>query len=56
VPPQPIRELRDLTRMRSKLAPEHSSVINRIEKTLEDPKLKLGVAASHVVESPDGSR
>jgi transposase len=49
VPPQPIRELRDLTRMRASLAQERSSVINRIEKTLEDPNLKLGVVASDVV-------
>jgi transposase len=49
VPPQAIRELRDLTRMRAKLAQERSSVISRIEKTLEDPNLKLGVVASDVV-------
>ncbi len=49
VPPQEIRELRDLTRMRASLAQERSSVINRIEKTLEDPNLKLGVVASDVV-------
>lgn len=49
VPPQAIRELRDLTRMRATLAQERSSVINRIEKTLEDPNLKLGVVASDVV-------
>jgi transposase len=49
VPPRPIRELRDLTRMRASLAQERSSVINRIEKTLEDPNLKLGVVASDVV-------
>lgn len=49
VPPKPIRELRDLTRMRATLAQERSSVINRIEKTLEDPNLKLGVVASDVV-------
>jgi transposase len=42
VPPRPIRELRDLTRMRATLAQERSSVISRIEKTLEDPNLKLG--------------
>lgn len=34
VPPQEIRALRDLTRMRASLAQERSSVINRIEKTL----------------------
>jgi transposase len=49
VPPQAIRELRDLTRMRARLAQERSSVISRIEKTLEDPNLKLGVVASDVV-------
>lgn len=49
VPPQAIRELRDLTRMRASLAQERSSVINRIEKMLEDPNLKLGVVASDVV-------
>jgi transposase len=49
VPPQPIRELRDLTRMRTTLAQERSSIINRIEKTLEDPNLKLGMVASDVV-------
>src|SRR5467141_5137210 len=31
VPPRPIRELRDLTRMRATLAQERSSIINRIE-------------------------
>lgn len=49
VPTRPIRELRDLTRMRATLVQERSSVINRIEKTLEDPNLKLGVVASDVV-------
>jgi transposase len=49
VPPRPIRDLRDLTRMRATLAQERSSVISRIEKTLEDPNLKLGVVASDVV-------
>jgi transposase len=49
VPTREMRELRDLTRMRARLAQERSSVINRIEKTLEDPNLKLGVVASDVV-------
>jgi transposase len=49
VPPREIRDLRDLTRMRATLAQERSGVINRIEKTLEDPNLKLGVVASDVV-------
>jgi len=49
VPPKPIRELRDLTRARASFAQERSRIINRIEKTLEDPNLKLGVVASDVV-------
>jgi transposase len=49
VPPQPIRELRDLTRARASFAQERSRIINRIEKTLEDPNLKLGVVVSDVV-------
>jgi len=48
VPPRPIRELRDLTRARASFAQEHSRIINRIEKTLEDPNLKLGVVISDV--------
>lgn len=49
VPSKPIRELRDLTRTRATLAQERSRVINRIEKTLEDPNIKLGVVVSDVV-------
>lgn len=49
VPPKQIRELRDLTRARASFAQERSRIINRIEKTLEDPNLKLGVVASDVV-------
>lgn len=48
VPAQPIRELRDLTRARASFAQERSRIVNRIEKTLEDPNLKLGVVASDV--------
>lgn len=48
-PPQAIRELRELTRARASFAPERSRIISRIEKTLEDPNLKLGVVASDVV-------
>jgi transposase len=38
-----------LTRMRASFAQERSRIINRIEKTLEDPNLKLGVVVSDVV-------
>jgi transposase len=36
VPPQPIRELRDLTRQRTQLIQERSAAVNRIQKVLED--------------------
>jgi transposase len=49
VPSRPIRELRELTRARASFAQERSRIINRIEKTLEDPNIKLGVVASDVV-------
>lgn len=48
VPPRPIRELRELTRARASFAQERSRLISRIEKTLEDPNLKLGVVVSDV--------
>jgi transposase len=46
VPPQPIRELRDLTRQRSQLVGERASVSNRIQKVLEDANIKLASVAS----------
>ena len=49
VPPRPLRELRDLTRHRAKLAEEHTAVANRIHKTLEDANIKLGAVASDVL-------
>jgi transposase len=49
VPPKAIRQLRDLTRTRATLAQERASIINRIEKNLEDPNLKLGVVVTDVV-------
>lgn len=49
VPTREMRELRELTRMRARLAQQRASIINRIEKTLEDPNIKLGVVASDVV-------
>jgi len=48
VPPAPIRELRDLTRYRKRLVQQHSSVVQRIEKALEDAGIKLGSVASDV--------
>jgi transposase len=49
VPRRSIRELRDLTRQRSKLADEHTRVANRIHKLLEDANIKLGAVASDVL-------
>jgi transposase len=41
VPPQPIQELRDLTRTRKQLARQVSQATLRIEKVLEDANLKI---------------
>ena len=46
IPPRPQRELRDLTRMRTQLTREMSTVANRIHKVLEDTNIKLGVVAT----------
>ena len=49
VPPEPQRDLRELTRQRVKLAGEKASVSNRIQKVLEDANLKLGSVATDVL-------
>jgi transposase len=49
VPPQPIRDLRELTRQRTQLAAEKASASNRIQKVLEDANIKLGSVASDVL-------
>jgi transposase len=46
IPPAPIRELRDLTRMRASLRQDHTSVANRMQKVLEDANIKLAAVAS----------
>ena len=46
MPPQPIRELRDLTRQRSQLVAEKAAVANRIQKVLEDANIKLASVAT----------
>ena len=46
VPPQPIRELRDLTRTRTALTQERSREYQRLEKLLEDAGIKLSSVAS----------
>ena len=46
VPPQPIRELRDLTRYRVSLVQEINRIANRIQKVLEDANIKLASVAT----------
>ena len=51
VPPPPIRDLRDLTRLRKTLIRERGHHVNRIEKTLEET---AHIKVSGVVTDPDG--
>ena len=48
IPPEAIRDLRDLTRYRRRLIQERSAEENRVQKVLEDANIKLGVVASDV--------
>ncbi len=49
IPPQPQRELRDLTRTRSQLVGERTRVVNRLHKVLEDANIQLGAVASDIL-------
>ena len=49
VPPQPVRELRDLTRQRAQLIGERAAAASRIQKVLEDCNIKLAGVASDVL-------
>lgn len=49
VPSAEFRELRDLTRGRTKLVQMRTSVANRIGKVLEDANIKLGSVASNIL-------
>jgi transposase len=46
VPPPPIRELRDLTRQRTQLTRDRATMVNRVQKVLEDANIKLASVAS----------
>ena len=48
IPPKPIRELRDLTRYRTKLTQEMTSEKNRVQKVLEDANIKLSSVATDI--------
>ena len=49
VPPEPIRQLRDLTRTRTSITRERSREIQRLEKLLEDAGIKLSSVATDIV-------
>ena len=48
VPPEPIRQLRDLTRTRTMMVRERGKEIQRLEKLLEDAGIKLSSVASDI--------
>jgi transposase len=49
VPPRPLRDLRDLTRLRKTLIRERGHHVNRIAKTLELANLKLGCVVTDIM-------
>ena len=51
IPPKPIRELRELTRMRVHIQQDRNRVGNRIARLLETVNLKLASVASHILGS-----
>jgi len=51
IPPEPIRELRDLTRYRVTLAQDCNRIANRIQKVLEDANLKLASVATDALRA-----
>lgn len=55
VPPRPIRQLRDLTRMRVQLQHDRNRIINRTARLLETANVKLGSVASNIVGKSGGA-
>jgi transposase len=49
VPPQPIRELRDLTRLRTTLTRDRAREVNRLERVLQDAGIKLSSVATDIL-------
>ncbi len=49
IPDRAQRELRDLTRHRTKLVDQRASVVNRVHKVLEDANIKLGAVATDIM-------
>jgi transposase len=48
IPPRPQRELRDLTRYRTRLVEERARLVNRIQKGLEDANIKLAAVVTDI--------
>ena len=49
VPSPEVRQWRDLTRHRAKLVDQHTAVVNRVHKTLEDANIKLSTVISDLM-------
>lgn len=49
IPSQIYREMRDLTRHRTKLVQQHTQVVNRLHATLQDANIKLSSVASNIL-------
>lgn len=49
VPPEPVRQLRDLTRTRTAITRERSREVQRLEKLLEDAGIKLSSVAADIL-------
>ena len=49
VPPEPIRQLRDLTRTRTAITRERGREVQRLEKLLEDAGIKLSAVATDII-------
>jgi transposase len=49
IPPQPVRDLRELTRSHATLVAERTQAVNRLHKLVEGANLKLGAVAADVL-------
>ncbi|MDI9888190.1 transposase [Streptomyces sp. HNM0645] len=49
VPPEPIRQLRDVTRYRTEIVRERTRETQRLEKLLEDTGIKLSATVSNIL-------
>ena len=49
IPPQPVRDLRALTRYRTTLVQERAQEVNRVQQVLESANLKLAAVATDVL-------